>query len=179
MYQKTLEGLGLTHDGKLYRGIADVYEENRHFFIKWDVGQQVTHEHKLRTVQLEPDDTPLQSSLVTATETSSVAKSIDSSEIQQTAASAVESHALLKEYLQKPSTIQYYLQLDGDDGSQINVMKGTMYYTNPGVMIHNKPLLPTEQKFRIDELLKTTWEGFKEDLNCVGAFVAWHVTNIA
>ena len=57
-YQKSLMSLGFTT--KIYGCVVDVYDENRQFSIKWDLDQQVTHDHKIGSVQVEASDTPFQ-----------------------------------------------------------------------------------------------------------------------
>ena len=50
-------------------------------------------------------------------------------------------------------------------------MKATMYWTKPGVLVHNVPLAATHQKCWIDEILKIDWEGFDEDKHFENAFI--------
>ena len=53
--------------------------------------------------------------------------------------------------------------------------QATMYSTEPGALEHNKQLLDSEEKFRIDEILDDDWEGFDEDLHCEGSFLTWEM----
>ena len=50
-----------------------------------------------------------------------------------------------------------------------------MYSTELGALEHNKELLDSEGKIRIDEVLDDDWEDFDEDLHCEGSFLAWEM----
>ena len=71
---------------------------------------------------------------------------------------------------------QHSLCVDGAECDKIAVMKVTMYWTKPGVLVHDIPLPATHQKFWIDEILKIAWEGFDEHKHCVNAFITWDLS---
>ena len=180
-FQKTLKTLGFS-DGRIYGRIVEVLEESNRFSICWDLDQQVTHDHKLGTVRMEAKSTPLQ----TAPATASVDQSATIPVTPTTTTSALDgpcssnavvtTHAILEEDMTEPGE-QYFLCIDGDNGDEIPVLKGTMYWTKPGVYVHNKPLPHTHKKFRIDEVVKQ-WDGYNKDKNSVGSFVVWHMAAI-
>ena len=66
---------------------------------------------------------------------------------------------------------QHFLCVDGAECDKIAVMKATMYWTKPGVLVHNVPLAATHQKCWIDEILKIDWEDFDEDKHFENAFI--------
>ena len=137
---------------------------------------QVTTDHKIGLVQLEDINIPTQSFIEQQPSPTQQPLSTDSQQMSSKTAAAT--HAIVEETLSEP-LIQYFLTVSGMDGKDINVMKATMFYTHPGVMVHNIPLPKTHQKFRIDDVLLTNWEGFDEDRHCVGAFLAWDMCAIS
>ena len=62
-FKRTLVNLGFT-DGRIYGRIVEVLDTRR-FSIRWDLDQQITYDHMLGTVRIEPRSTPLQSTEVT------------------------------------------------------------------------------------------------------------------
>ena len=67
---------------------------------------------------------------------------------------AAATRAIEEETLSEP-LVPYFLTVSGMDGKDINVMKATMFWTHPGVMVHNISLPKTHQKFRIDDVQQT------------------------
>ena len=175
-YHKTLQSLGFT---RIYGRIVEVLEETHRFAICWDLDQQVTHDHKLGTVRMEAKSTPCQTApATTASFDQSAIIAVTPTNGPCSSNAVVGTHAIMEEELTEPGE-QYFLCIDGDNG-EIPVLKGTMYWTKPGVHVHNKPLPHTHQKFRIDEVVKQ-WDGYDEDKNSVGSFVIWDlaaITNI-
>ena len=88
---------------------------------------------------------------------------------------ASKTHALLEEEVGTPMPSSYHLNVEMN-GSYINVFRARMIYTDVGVMVHNKPLLKNQQKFVIDEALKTNKDGFNEDVH-VESFIVWDLAD--
>ena len=177
-FQKTLLELGLK-DGRVYGRVVECIEDNHSFSVQWDLDQQITFDHKLsHTVQLENKETPLQQPLPTAPTpvTNLYQTPVDLGNVPSSSNSTLSSHAVIEEDCVKPS-LKYNLYVNNSDG-EVLVMKGTMYETNPGVMVHNVPLPKTHQKFLIDQVLLTDWEGYNEDLHCVGSFAVWDLSDV-
>ena len=80
---------------------------------------------------------------------------------------------MLEEEFTSPSSVQHFLNIIGEDGEYIKILKGTMYWTKPGVLVHNVPLPPTvSPEVPNDELLHTEcWDKFKPDYHCLDTFI--------
>lgn len=53
-----------------------------------------------------------------------------------------------------------------------------MCFTEPCALVHNKNILDSQRKFRIDQVLHYQWDDFNLDVHRVGSFVAWELDNI-
>ena len=120
----------------------------------------------LEKVKLESRDTPKQivESSVITTDDFQTAEQCSSK-------TAALTHALLIEDLDVANENgSYYLP-----GNSKKSFNATMYSTELGALEHNKELLDSEGKIRIDEVLDDDWEDFDEDLHCEGSFLAWEM----
>ena len=175
-FKDNLKKAGFVHN-RIYGRIVQVVNGNRNFSVKWDFDLQTTNYHQLDNVRYEPCDTPLQTRTEIITEEDFQGMAIDA--VQESSKSAAESHALVEEEFVQPSEQIYHLYVYGDDGEPINCFIASMYFTNPGVLVHNKPLLPTQQKFLIEEVLDKNWNGYDEDVHVAGTYVAWDIADIS
>ena len=116
-FQKTLRDLGFTE--RVYGRVVEGLVESHHFSIKWDLNEQITHDHQLETVKLENADTPFQYSVATPPGTAPVP--IHDQQMSSTV--AMKTHAIIEDAVE-PSSVKYFLTVDGDEEEL--VMKATM-----------------------------------------------------
>ena len=132
LFQKSLQAL------EILRVLGRMVEvsDGRSFSVKWDMDGQTTHGHKLEgTIQMEPKDSPVQ--LIPPQQTVNDFNGQD--HLQQTSTAAI-SHAIIEEEEMTEPGIEYFLSIITSSGVQIKVMRATMFWTNPGVFVHNRPL---------------------------------------
>ena len=167
-YAVALKESGLCEDVLIGR-IVEVVDGNRDFSVKWDIDNQISKRMSLDKVKLESRDRPRQDLKCSSV---SVITAEDFQDAEQGPSNiASESHALVVEEFDSVTDDKLYHLLS--DGKKCFTAK--MYSSKPGSLVHNKELLPSQCKFRIDKVLDTEWGGFDEDIHSVGSFVAWEV----
>ena len=73
--------------------------------------------------------------------------------LEQCSSKAAKEHALLYEDFVEPIFDTLYTFFCGDGNSRIDSMSAHLVPCAPGTVIHNKKMLPTEDKFQIVEVL--------------------------
>ena len=141
---KTIVWAGIRRWTNLW--VRSCVEDYNSFSIRWDLDQQITYDHKFGMVRLEDINTPLQQQFSTTTPSVDTTADqqqpsfVDTTAGQQQPSSsktAVQSHANIQENLSEPSPDCGWWRWD-----EVQVMKATMYWTHPGVLVHNVPLSP-------------------------------------
>lgn len=172
-FEVQLKNLGFK-DGRIYGRVIKVIDGNRNFAVEWDYDQQISNFMSMDKVEHEQPDTPRQCNpVITEKDFEGLAGDL----AQGASNSVVETHALIEEEFVEPISEDTYFLFIKDRKESKNCLVGKLYPSKPGILVHNKPLLNTQWKFRIYEVLETNWEGYDEDFHCVGTFVAWDIEN--
>ena len=178
-YQKEIEKALGSKCRRIYGRVKLVRDGNRSFDVSWDVDGDVTKAMCLDNVKYEAHDTPQQkvndtpqqevnnaaTLVITMEDFEGLAGALE----QGTASKAAEQHALLFEDFVQPDYDTLYTLFRGDRDSHIDCFTAHLVPCNPGTVVHNKKMLPTEDKFEIVEVLN---EDEDED-HCCGAFIVW------
>ena len=80
--------------------------------------------------------------------------------------------ARIFEDFQQPYDDDYYLLLDNK-----KYFAAKMVPVEPGAMVHQRVLLNSERKFSIEQVLDDQWDGYDDDIHCVGNFIAWELAD--
>ena len=169
-YQREIHKALASKCSRIYGRVTCVRDGNRHFDVTWDVDGEVTRAMCLDNVNYEPHDTPPQkvdasTSVITMEDFEELAGSLE----QCSSSKAAKEHALLYEDFVEPIFDTLYTLFHGDGNSRIDCMSAHLVPCAPGTVVHNKKMLPTEDKFQIVEVLNDD----EDEEHCSGAFVVW------
>ena len=160
---------------KLFGRVSNV-NSNNDFSVTWDVDSQVSAHMSLAKCTYEKPDQPKQvlstGSVITAEDFQAADQCTSSNNINEEHALMVEEFcAILSDDECQPP--KEYVLLDGAD----EVFQGWVVETEPGEVVHHKPLEASQRKFQITHLLEHAkkWSGYDEDIHCVGTFIAWEL----
>ena len=155
----------------IYGRVEEIIDGNMKFKVKWDFDSQFT-EMSLEKVTYESRDTPFQvPSIITKDDVVGFQEAMEQGSSTESAAS----HALLEEDFVTPDSDTVYVLFKQPGQKKIDCFMGKMIPVKPGVLVHNKKLLPSQRKFSIDKVLSTNWNGYDEDKHTVGSYVAWEL----
>ena len=161
---------------KLFGRVSYV-NNNNDFSVVWDVDGQLTQHMSLTKCAYEKADEPKQTlpsaneSVITAEDFQAADQSTSSYNINKEHALMVEEYNNILSDDECCKVAQEYVLLDGED----EIFQAWIIHTEPGDVVHHKPLQASERKFQITHLLEhaQNWPGYDEDIHDVGTFVAW------